>query len=550
MPGSIHQYPNVLAECMGGENSVGNYLNPGNIGFAEIRNDMYVDKSGLIGLINDTIDTSRKLTCVSRPRRFGKSFAAKMLCAYYDKTCDSSRLFDDLEIGRDNSPDGDYKKHLNRYDVIYLDMTSVMEAAGKDGMIEYIKRNVTQELAEVYPKLVPAESFAATLSNAAGISGNKFVMIIDEWDAPIREYSDVQKPYMDFLRALFKNSGMTDKIFSAVYMTGILPIKKDRSESAISDFNEFHMIKPRMFAPYVGFTEADVRKLCDKYARDFSKMKQWYDGYTLKGAGSVYNPNSVIQAVRYDDFDSYWRQSSAAESLRRYIEMDFDGLSKAVAELLGGVDVPVDTAGFENDTVTFQTKDDILALMIHLGYLSYDEMTETVHIPNEEIQREFARVIRGTHQKDTVQRIRECDQLIYDTVNMNEEAVAAQIEKMHAEETAPLFYHQEQSLRSVIKLAYFTYKDHYIKFEELPAGDGYADIVYLPKRDSGMPALVIELKWDRSAEGAIAQIKGKRYPDVLKGYGSDVLLVGISYDKDPKAGGRKHSCRIEKVCLE
>lgn len=420
---------------------MGNYLNPGNSGFAGIRNDIYVDKSGLIGLINQTIDTPRRMTCVSRPRRFGKSFAAQMLCAYYDKTCDSAGLFDGLEI----AGDAQFRDYLNRYDVIYLDMTGVIGETSIEDIIPYIQRNVTQELKEQYPELKAAEGFTATLANATAAAGNKFIMIIDEWDAPIREAKDcpdLQRKYLEFLRALFKNSGMTSKIFAAAYMTGILPIKKDSSQSAISDFQEYSMLKPRQFAEYVGFTEEEVSKLCRDYGCDFKKMKLWYDGYSFRDLAAVYNPNSVMKAIHNDDFDSYWTQTSAAESLMGYISLDFDGLSRTVAGLIGGAETKVDTKGFANDLVT--------------------------------------------------------------------------------------------------------YSDEYIMFEELPAGAGYADIVYLPKRDSVLPVLIVELKWSQSGENALEQIRDRRYPAAFKSYGSDILLVGISYDREAAAGNRKHWCRIEK----
>ena len=525
---------------------MGNYLNPGNSGFEGIRNDVYVDKSGLISLVNQTLNTPRRLTCVSRPRRFGKSFAAKMLCAYYDKTCDSSNLFEDLVIAKDEH----YLTHLNQYNVIYLDMTGIIGATDKADMCAFIKRNVTRELLDVYPQLRVEEAFFATLANAAAIAGCKFVMIIDEWDAPIRESADqpkVQREYLEFLRSLFKNSGTTDKIFAAVYMTGILPIKKDGSQSAISDFKEYSMIRPGKFGAYIGFKEAEVQMLCGKYCVDFGAMKQWYDGYDFGDVGAVYNPNSVMEAIRNDSFVSYWTETSAAASLMEYISLDFDGLSKTVAELIGGIGVKVDTVGFANDLVTFRNRDDVLTLLIHLGYLVYDEETQTARIPNEEVRREFAKSIREVKRDETLRRVRESDQLIYDTVHGNAQAVAAQIEKIHAEESAVLFYNDEQALRSVIKLAYFSYKDHYLKFEELPAGVGYADIVYLPKKNSGLPALVVEMKWNRTAAGAIAQIKDRQYPDALKGFGGKILLVGINYDKDAPAGKRKHECIIENL---
>ena len=522
---------------------MGTYLNPGNSGFARIRNDIYVDKSGLIALINQTIDTPRCLTCVSRPRRFGKSFDAKMLCAYYDKTCDSEYLFRDLAIASYER----YREYLNRYDVIYLDMTGVTGEASGGNIVSYIKRNVVSELKEQYPQLKTAEGFAATLANGVEAAGNKFVMIIDEWDAPIREAAgrpDLQREYLAFLRSLFKNSGATDKIFAAAYMTGILPVKKDGSQSAISDFKEYTMIKPRQFGRYAGFTESEVRKLCLAHGSDFAMMKQWYDGYEFCGTEAVYNPNSVMEAIRNEDFDSYWTQTSAAESLMGYIGLDFDGLGRTAAELIGGGEVRADTKGFANDLVTFRDRDDVLTLLIHLGYLAYNEETGKVRIPNEEIRLEFSRAIRQVRRDDTLRRVRESEQLIEDTVHGKEEAVARQIEKIHEEEAA-LYYNNEQALRSVIKRAYFSYGDEYVMFEELPAGAGYADIVYLPKKDSILPALVVELKWNQSAQGAIEQIRNRRYPEAVEKYGGPILLVGISYSKEAPAGGRKHQCKIE-----
>ncbi len=540
----VNQY-SVAADRKKGGCAVGMYLNPGNSGFTRIRNDIYVDKSGLIGLINETIETPRFLTCVSRPRRFGKSFAAKMLCAYYDKTCDSSALFDDLVIAQNGKNNGTYRQHLNQYDVIYLDMTNVLGKADTHNIVPFIQKSVTEELLGAYPDLKAGNVFDETLLHGVELTGNKFIMIIDEWDAPIRETPEHQKTYLEFLRTLFKSSGTTDQIFAAAYMTGILPIKKDGSQSAISDFKEFTVIKPRKFGDYVGFTEVEVQKLCEEFHCDFERMKRWYDGYSFHDTGSVYNPNSVMEAVRNHDFDSYWTQTSAAGSLMEYISMDFDGLSKMVAELVGGGEVTVDTRGFSNDLVTFRNRDDVLTILIHLGYLAYNEATGKVRIPNEEIHMEFTRIVREVRRDDTIRRVRESELLIYNTVHGNAEAVAEQIEKIHSEE-APLHYNNEQALRSVIKRAYFSFGDEFILFEELPAGDGYADVVYLPKKDSMMPALVIELKWNKTAEGAIQQIKDRQYPSAIHNYGGKILLIGINYNKEAPVGKRKHTCMIEK----
>lgn len=375
---------------------MGIYLNPGNSGFSAVRNDIYVDKTGLIRLINGVIDTPRCLICISRPRRFGKSYAAKMLCAYYDKTCDSSALFDDLEIAQDDQ----YMEYRNKYDVIYLDMTGVMGESSIRDMVPYMKRSIVRELTEEYPELEEAEGFLATLAKTVELTGNKFIVIIDEWDAPIREcgkQGNVQKSYLEFLRSLFKNSGVTDKVFAAAYMTGILPIRKNGSQSAISDFKEFSVLDPGQYAEYTGFTEDEVLGLCDSFHMDFEKARAWYDGYTFDKIRSVYNPYSVISAMQSGKFRSYWKRTSAAEALLTYIDMNEAGLQDDIVRLVSGETIEVDTENFENDFETFKSKDDVLTLLIHLGYLSYsedDQGTGTARIPNEEIRIEFNKIIR------------------------------------------------------------------------------------------------------------------------------------------------------------
>lgn len=522
---------------------MGTYLNPGNSGFAEMLQTEYVDKTGLITLINRTIGTKKKLTCVSRPRRFGKSYAAQMLCAYYDKTCDSRELFKDFEIARDET----YEKHIGKYDVIYLDMTGIKPYTEKyTKLVPFLIEKLSNEIKQQYPDVTVSDDLSDTLSKTTEIIGNKFIVLIDEWDAPIRENPSVQEDYLEFLRSLFKNSATTSKVFAAAYMTGILPVKKQKGQSAVSDFKEYTMIKPRQYGEYVGFTEKEVCRLCDQHGVSFNRMKQWYDGYEFKDVGAVYNPNSVMQAIDNDDFDSYWTETSAAEGLMEYISKPYNGMTKTIAELIGGVEVRVNTNGFANDLLTFKGRDDVLTLMIHLGYLAYNSETKTVHIPNEEIKLEFQKAVREVAHEATLKRLEESDRLFLNTLEMNEEAVAAQIEKIHREETSPLHYSKEESLRSVIKLAYYTYRDHYLQFEELPSGNGYVDIVYLPIRESDWPALVIELKWNQSAYTAIQQIKDRKYPESLKNYGGDILLVGINYDKDVPVGKRKHSCKIER----
>ena len=527
---------------------MGTYLNPGNSGFAEMVASDYVDKTGLIGLINGTIGTKKKLACVSRPRRFGKSYAAQMLCAYYDKTCDSHELFSGYEIARDAS----YEKHLNKYDVIYWDMTGIKPYTDNfRTLVPFLMRSLTEEIKQQYPSVIVKEDLSSTLVDTVEKVANKFIIIIDEWDAPIRENPVIQTEYLEFLRSLFKNSGTTSKIFAAAYMTGILPIKKDGSQSAISDFEEYSVLEPGDFAGYVGFTEEEVKRICEEKNKDFEKMKLWYDGYTVGEKHSIYNPYSVMHAVSSGKFKSYWKKTSAAETLMTYIDMDQDDLQDTIARLIAGESVIVDTDSFQNDVETFPCKDDVLTLLTHLGYLTYEEEPDSydddsvvglVKIPNEEVRSEFDKILRKAKHKSLIELVRKSDKLLQDTLDGKSDAVAKAIADVHDSEYAPTYYSNEQSLRYVVKMAYISCVDQYAKVEELPSGHGIADVVFLPKRRSTLPAMIVELKWNKDAEGAIRQIKDRNYPKVLTNYGGKIVLVGINYDEDTKT----HTCMIEE----
>jgi hypothetical protein len=524
---------------------MGNYLNIGNAGFQAIRKDIYVDKTGLISFINNTLGTKRKLTCVSRPRRFGKSYAAQMLCAYYDKSCDSRSLFEDLEIAKDSS----FEKHLNQYDVICLDMTwFINDSENIKEVVKDLQKDVIKELSAMYPDVSIERTLPRMLSSIAEVTRNKFIIIIDEWDALFREAkndTELQKEYIQLLRNLFKST-MTDKMIQGAYMTGILPIKKYGTQSAMTDFLEYTMLSPMQLAQYVGFTELEVKMLCEKYDMDFEETKHWYDGYSFRRVKSVYNPNSVMKALISGEFSNYWTRTETYESLKIYVEMNEDGLKEAIVQMIGGAHCPVNTITFQNDMTNIQSKDDVLTLLVHLGYLAYDADAKKVYIPNEEIRQEFITAVEMGKHKEIAKLIQTSDQLLQATLRMDSETVANAIEEAHSAGTAPLFYNDEQALRSVIRFAYISCVDEFLRVEELPTGIGYADVVYLPKKGSTMPIMVVELKWNKSAEGAIAQIKNRNYPQALEGFGSDILLVGVNYDEKSK----KHTCIIENYTKE
>lgn len=529
---------------------MGIYLNPGNSGFSVVLNDEYIDKTGLIGLINETINTPRMLSCVSRPRRFGKSYAAKMLCAYYDCSCDSKELFNCKEIARTEG----YLEHLNRYHVICLDITAFISEVRKQNkplqdVPIMIEKAVKRELITLQPQSDPDGdgSLSECFVRYTEQTKRKFVFVIDEWDALLREAKDdkvAQRAYLNLLRGWFKNTNFTPKVVAAAYMTGILPIKKDGSQSAISDFTEYPILDPEEFAEYTGFTENEVRKLCEKYGMDFEEARKWYDGYDFPKVGAIYNPYSIMLAIKKKKFGSYWKKTSAAESLMSYINMDFEGLQEIISRLILGEEIEVDTESFENDFETFRNSDDVLTLLIHLGYLTWNVEEGTVHIPNEEIRTEFRKILKGRNvNQGWLELLGRSRKLLEDTLAGNAGEVAEAIDAIRMTQYAPTFYNDEQSLRYVIKFAYVAAIDQYLKVEELPSGKGVADVVYLPKRKSLLPALIVELKWDKSAEGAVRQIKERNYPANLQDYGGEVVLVGINYDSKTKV----HTCEIERI---
>ncbi len=519
------------------------YVNIGNDGFRTIRNSEYIDKSGLISFMNSCLSTSQKLVCVSRPRRFGKSFGAKMLCAYYCKECDSQDLFEDLEIARDKS----YQLHLNKHDVVYLDMTFFISTLKKnEDLIDKIEKDVIADLSNISPDVAGDSNLVDAFSKFVASSGQKLILIIDEWDAPFREFKgneQILEKYINLLRSLFK-SNFTDRLFDGVYMTGILPIKKYGHESAMSDFYEYSMVEPRPLQEYIGFTEKEVAGLCQKHAINFENLKAWYDGYHV-GDEHLFNPKSVMESILRKKLSNYWVKTETYESLRDYIDMNFDGLKDSVVDMIGGSKIKVDTNSFQNDLTSMESRDDVLTLLIHLGYLAYDEDGEKVSIPNDEIKSEFVRAVKNGSKKELIKAIQKSDKLLDATWRMDEDTVAQIIEEMHSEITAPTFYNNEQELRSVIKMAFISSIDYYAGIDELPTGKGFADMVFWPKKNAACPPLIVELKWNKSSSEAIDQIDKKQYAAIFKGYTGEVLKVGINYSVKNK----KHSCKIEKLTL-
>ena len=524
------------------------YLNVGNESFQESLNSLiYVDKSPLIEILNRSIKTKNKYFCLSRPRRFGKSVTAQMICSYYAKGQDCSPLFDDLEIASFD----DYKKHLNQYDVISINISDEFSRASHNvkSMTDILTKSIVRELKEEYPNCVISspEFLDLTLQEVYNYSKVPFVFVIDEWDCIMREKKedpDSLKQYLEWLKAIFK-----DKPYVGLaYMTGILPVKKYGSHSALNMFTEYSMTEPLNLGQYIGFTENEVKDICKQHDVAFNQMQQWYDGYSFKDVPHIYNPNSVVNAATYKKYISYWTKTETFESLQEYIDMNMEGLRDDIVKLIAGEDVIVDVSTFSNDMVTFHSKDDVLTLLIHLGYLAIKGSTNLgviVHIPNEEIKLEFKTCVKNNNRYAGVyDLIKNTDVLLNDIWSLNSEAVAKIFDEAHQDHTSILTYNNGNSLANVIAISLFlSTTNTYNVVRELPTGKGYADLVYLPKPGVNKPALLIELKFDKSAQTAITQIKEKNYLQFFKDYKGEVLLVGINYSKDTKT----HQCIIERA---
>ncbi|MCL2321707.1 MAG: ATP-binding protein [Oscillospiraceae bacterium] len=525
---------------------MGLYLNPSDRDFeTSLLSEIYVDKSGIIAYTNKVLNTQQKYVCISRPRRFGKTMTADMLTDYYIRGYDSSDMFANLKIANDPS----YKKHLNKYNVIFLNMQDFLSDYHE---IELILKKITDKInidvLEEYPNFdfSNIDNLPGTLQALFRLSKIPFIFIIDEWDCIFRVHrinTQAQEIYLDFLRNLLKDR----KYVALAYMTGILPIKKYGTHSTLNMFREFSMTRPREMAEFVGFTQEEVIMLCTKYKMDYEEMSAWYNGYSFPNLKTVYNPKSVVEALISKEFSDYWSQTETFEALSFYINIDYNGLKDAIIELLAGAKKQININNFANDMITFKTYEDVLTLLIHLGYLGYDFEAKEVFIPNKEISEEFVTAIRDAGWEEIKMLIKVSDDLLKATWNEDAQAVAEAIDKAHTSETSIIKYNDENALSCVLSIAYYSAREYYIIEREQPSGKGFADLFFRPrKKYLDKPAMLIELKWDKSAKGAIQQIEDKKYTDILKDYKDNALLIGINYDKDSKY----HECIIRRYNVE
>lgn len=526
---------------------MGIYLNPNADAFEMGYNTpYYVDKSMLVDELNKLVGSMGNFVCISRARRFGKSMAGNLISAYYSKGCDTREVFSKMKIGQV----ADYDRYLNKFNVIKLDLNgwyqNSIQQRRTDSMIMDLHKALAEEFKETFPslKIKLTDSLGQCILKAYAKFGEKFVIIIDEYDVLVREQvpQKMFDEYLSFLNSLFKDTTLRPAIALA-YITGIIPIVRDKIQSKLNEFREYTMINPYQFAGLIGFTKEEVSELCDQYGLDKAECRRWYDGYKMSATVDLYNPLSVVRAIETKEFDNYWTTTSSFESLKKYIMMDFDGIKRDVISMIAGNSVPVNVLKFENTIDSINSKDNVFTYLIHLGYLTYNKAEKSCLIPNAEVRTDWINSIEDEKDYRAIMSIVNASKrLLDDTIGGNEEAVAKALDAAHTEVTSVLTYNDEHCFQSAICLAYFYANTRYTLVKELPTGKGYADLVLIPYLPN-IPALVIELKHNKSAESAIQQIKAKNYCQALNNYKGDLLFVGINYDEKTKI----HSCKIERV---
>ncbi len=484
------------------------------------------------------MDTENGFMCISRPRRFGKSVAAEMAYAYYDRKSNSRNLFEGLEITK--SPD--YEKHLNKYPTIFIDWNTFANVPDKDKLKE-AQKSVIADLKQSYDILEEKNSLSKALAEINLKTGDRFILIIDEWDMLVRDVTqEIQDEYVDFLRSMFKSAD-AKKTFLLVYMTGILPIIKIKTQSALNNFREYSIIYPAETAKYYGFTEPEVEKICKDHGMNLELMKHAYDGYVIGEEKSMFNPNSVMMSILYRTYDSFWSRTASFMAIEKYLNIDADQVRTKIISMMNGEEVTVRVSSFRNDMKNIETSDDVLTLLAHLGYLSYNSETKSVRIPNTEVTEEFENAVRFAGWNELSKAVGQSLQLLDDTINLRENKVARAFDDYHFEASSLLEFNDENSMRCAITLAYYAAKPFFKIFHELPTGKGFADMVFIPLPKSTRPAIVVELKYDKTADSAIDQIKRKEYPKSLKGFSKKIVLCGINYNKTTS----KHEVVMEVV---
>ena len=525
---------------------MGIYVNPSEALLKmSINSRIYVDKSMMIHELNLLLNSEDRFVCVARPRRFGKSMAGNMIAAYYGKKANSRPIFEKLKIAQ--SPD--FETYLNAFNVIKLDVNGFYSNSNRnEDIVPLFTAKVRRELQREFPDcgLEASDALPDCIEKIYAETGEQFVMILDEYDVLVREEvkTSIFDPYLSFLNGMFKNADLAPA-FALVYLTGILPVVRDKIQSKLNLFTEYTMTNSMQLSEFVGFTEQETQALCNQCNMDFEECKRWYNGYKLDFMDNtleIYNPKSVVQAMNCRKFGDYWTKTGSYDSIRTYISMNFEGIKDDVKAMIAGgrIDVVVDY--YLNTMTDFHTKDDVFTYLIHLGYLAYDSINKKCYIPNNEIRSEW--IIAITNDSDyakAIEIVNNSKILLDKTVEGDAQAVAEALSSAHEQLMSRQRYNHEACLQCAIRFAYFYATSRYTIISELPPGKGYADVVFVPYIPN-VPAMIVELKRNQSTGVALQQIENKQYFDVMDKYQGDLLLVAVNYDEKTN----EHTCEIKR----
>ena len=550
---------------------MGNFLNPDKensfITLAKRKNKyLFVDKTSFIEITNNRLNKDNRFLAVTRPRRFGKTVTAHMLLAYYSKEYEGYKIFDELEIANIST----YTEHLNKFDVIYIDMNFISslykgylknnKVSGVETLIDYLEYAIINDLreredfAECFNKhQIENTGLLKALSTLRNDLNAQFIFIMDEWDLIYRDYRNdtkLQEDFIELLRGLFK-SDCGKACFTLAYLTGILPIKKYNSQSALNNFKEYNMLTPEPFETYFGFTEEEVAEIVKSpdCTLSYQELKKWYKGYKIKGI-DIYNPNTVCKAVSRNECISYGSGTSSNEEVVNLINMNFDGIKDDIIHLIEGSTIQFSCTTFQNDMVSIKTKDDIFSLLVCLGYLGcVDDGGDyrLAFVPNKEIRTALSSIVKAQPWFNSMPIIERSQSLFDAITTLDNDKTAKIITEIHNSPNVSLLtYNREESMVfCLISGLMWRTEREYECFRELQSGKGSADLIYVPKRNIHLPILLIEFKYGQSADEAMNQIKEKEYfRRYIDGdYPNDILLVGINYN--PKT--KEHQCLIEKL---
>ncbi|MEE0693277.1 MAG: AAA family ATPase [Lachnospiraceae bacterium] len=520
---------------------------------SETQKPYFVDKSRMIEELFPLIEEGANHICITRPRRFGKTVTANMISAFFSRAREAADIFDRLKI----STSQNYSKYCNQYNVIHISLNDISrQCTTYEEYITRIEQRLVRDLKRAYPQAeLDGEESAvdALMEIYTENSENRFIFIFDEWDFLFHQPFVTEKEkreYLSYLRSLLKDRPYV----ILAYMTGILPIAKYSSGSELNMFTEYTMLSEEKFSEVFGFTDSEVDSLYQKYTdyTDHIKvtregLRYWYNGYHTFSGERVYNPRSVVCALRNNNLGNYWTSAGPYDEIYYYIENNVAAVRDDLALMVSGIPVPAKIREYAATSMNLNTKDEIFSSMVVYGFLSYEN--GKVSIPNKELMDRFDEMLQRESSLGYVYRLaRASDRMLEATLSGDVDTMAEILELAHDTEVPLLRYNNETELSAVVNLVYLSARDRYRVEREDKAGTGYVDFIFYPETDKSLDCIILELKVDSSPEEAIGQIKTKKYDLRFRErigeeqkYTGRILAVGISYDRKTK----KHICKVE-----